>query len=227
MTPSEEFPLVSAIMLAGRVQIPDVLAAIDCFKAQTYPYKELIIVNNARSQYDASALNIRAERDIFMVDTPQELFAGMARNYGISCANGKILAQFDADYWHAPNRLEAQVATLAQNEAHVAVLDSTLCYSFVSGRASYWTNDRKAILGTMVFVRPTGLDYPNADKQEELGLLDKFQQAELSVISMNVPELACKLRFTTTPRATKAVNQGLTQPHLRLVRKIVKGHRSP
>lgn len=221
----EEFPLVSAIMLAGRTALPDVLAAINCFQAQTYPYKELIIVNNAKNQFDAAALNIQAQRNVALIDTPYPFFAGMARNFGISTANGRILAQFDPDYWYAPNRLEAQIATIASEQATVSVLASTLQYSFVSGRASYQQNDRNAILGTMVFVRPQNIDHPNLDKQEELGLLEKLQNAGGKVVSLPTPELACKWCYTSGDRAKKAQNVNLTKPHFEVVKKILKTRR--
>ena len=121
----QEYPLVSAIMLAGKIAPANIMAGIECFKSQDYSYKELIIVNNAQNQLDASSLNIKAEKDIFIVDTPQHLTTGMARNYGISAANGQILAQFDADYWHSPSRLSAQVAGMAKNESHIAVFNKT------------------------------------------------------------------------------------------------------
>jgi glycosyltransferase involved in cell wall biosynthesis len=223
--PSADYPLISAILLAGRTPVLDILAAIDCFRTQTYPYKELVIVNNAPSQFDAAALNIAAERDIFLIDTPMPYFAGMARNYGIAAANGKIIAQFDPDYWHAPKRLEIQVATLADNQAHVAVLTSTLAYSFVSGRGSYLTNERNAILGTMVFVRPANIDYPNIDKQEELGILEKMQKAEMKIISLPATELACKLYLTRDQQIRSLQPVGLTKPHASLLRRILKDRR--
>lgn len=220
-----DVPLVSAIMLAGRTSLPDILAAINCFQAQTYPYKELIIVNNAKSQFDAASLNIQAQRNVALIDTPYPFFAGMARNFGISTANGRILAQFDPDYWYAPNRLDAQVTALANEEANVVVLASTLQYSFVSGRASYQQNDRNAVLGTMLYVRPNGIDYPNIDKQEELGLLEKFQQAEAKIVAIPNPELACKLCYTSAERIEKPKNAGLTKSHFEAVKKALKGRR--
>ncbi len=218
-----EWPLVSAIMLAGKMPLAAIKNAVTCFRAQTYPYKELIIVNNAPTQFEASALNLRAERDVMVVDTATHYSAGMARNYGISTANGRILAQFDADYWHAPDRLESQVATLAQNGANVVVLTQTFRYSFISGRASLLTNTRNAILGTMLFVRPQGLDYPNANKQEELGLLEKFQQAQGKVISMPTPHLMCKL--CGTPGKVKPTNIDLPKESFVMLRKALRGYR--
>lgn len=222
---NEEYPLVSAIMLAGRTSIKDVLSAIKCFKAQTYPYKELIIVNNASNHLEASGFNIKAEQDIFLIDTPFGLSSGMARNYGISAANGRILAQFDPDYWYSPNRLESQVATLAENNAHIAVLSETLNYSFTSGRATYQTNDRKAILNTMVFLRPSGIDYPNVERQEELGIIGKMQEEGMTIISMPTLELACKFQLTSGERVLKPTNCGLLAQHFKIIKRILKDRR--
>ncbi len=222
----DKFPLVSCMMLAGRTQLSDIIAAIECFKAQTYKPTELIIINNAKSQFEASALNLKAERNIVIVDTPMPYFAGMARNYGISTANGQILAQFDADYWYAPTRLEVQIANLAENEASVVVLSKTLKYSFVSGRASYYSNDRNAVLGTMMFVRPKALDYPNIDKQEELGLLERFQKSEAKIVALPLPELACKLYLTAGSRIQTATNYGLTKAHFTILKRMLKNRHS-
>jgi len=222
-----DYPLVSCIMLAGRTSLQDVLSAIECFKAQTYPYKELVIVNNAKTQFEASELNLTAKREIFFIDTPHLLSAGMARNFGISAANGRILAQFDLDYWHAPNRLMAQVATLAENEAQVAMLTKTLMYSFVSGRATYNTNGRQAILGTMVFIRPNNIDYPNTDKHEEVGILEKMQKAEMKLLAMPQPDLCCKLCLTTKEQIAKPINIDVTEEHFALIKRIVKDRCAP
>jgi len=217
-----DYPLVSAIMLAGRASTQDIISAIANFKQQTYPYKELIIVNNAKTQFDAAALNIQATRDVFLVDTPFHLSTGMARNYGIAAANGRIIAQHDHNYWYAPNRLESQIATMANNEAQIVVLTSTLSYSFGSGRASYHKNDKEAILNTMVCVRPAGIDYPNIDKQEELGFIERMQQAGARLISMSAPELACYLYLTDRDRITKPVKCELSNDHFKLIKKILK-----
>lgn len=222
-----DYPLVSCIMLAGRCPIDDVLVAIKCFQAQTYPYKELIIINNAKTQFEASNLNIGAQKDVFIVDTPAGLTAGMARNYGIAAANGQILAQFDADYYHSPIRLEAQIATLAKNEAHVSIFAETLQYSFISGRASYYQNDHKAILGTMVLVRPQNIDYPNVDKNEEKGFLDKLIKAGLKTISIDKTDIVCKLCLTKYERIYKiSGHDGVSINHVKCIRHILNNYKS-
>lgn len=224
---SEEYPLISAIMLAGRVQLEDILACIECFKAQTYPYKELIIVNNTKTQYEAATLELQAEKDVFIVDTPTELSAGMARNYGISASNGRILAQFDANYWHAPSRLAAQVATMANEKAHICLLASVMQYSFVSGRASYFQTIKNAILGTMVFTRPSNIDYPDAQHNEEYGILHRMTQAGMRPLAMEKPDLCCKLLLTDGERNREPHNYNLSEEHFDIVKKIIESRVIP
>lgn len=224
---TEEYPLVSAIMLTGRVTLLDALAGIKCFQAQTYPYKELIIINNAKNQFAASELNIKAEHDVFVIDTPQELSAGMARNFGIRAANGQILAQFDADCYYHPERLESQIAALAENETHICVLSETLLYSYISGRAFLNNNDKQAILGTMVFLRPVNIDYPDFIKHEEFEMLDRMVKANMKPIAISKPELCCKFYFATDERIEDPINHGLTKKQFQAVKKIVKDRRFP
>lgn len=192
----EEFPLVSAIMLAGRVPPKDIQVAIDCFKAQTYPNKELIIVNNCATQFEATNLNIYAQRNVFILDTPVLLRAGMARNYGINAANGRIIVQFDPDFYHTPKRIETQLTALANNEAGMCLLTECMSFSLVSGAVRRYTNARNAIMNSMIFIRPQGIDYPDQEKGEELALADQFNKAGVKIISLAEPTLMMKI-FTT------------------------------
>jgi len=220
---AQQFPLLSAIMLAGRNHPKDVVQAIECFKNQTYPNKELIIVNNAASQYEAAKLNIVAEDNIYLIDTPSNLNAGMARNYGVRASNGQILAQFDVDYWHAPDRLSTQIATMAENESHVCMLAKTLKYSFVTGNCGINTNPKDVILGTMVFVRPKQVDYPDADKNEEFVLLDKLIRANYSPITISNAELCCKLTLSDN-RNLKPSYNNLDDKHMKIIDTIIANY---
>jgi len=221
-----QYPLVSAIMLVGKCPLEDIKAAIKCFKSQTYPYKELIIINNAFSQYEASGLNIHAQHNIFIVDTAVHMTAGMARNHGIAAAKGQIIAQFDADYYHHPNRIEAQIGAIIQNEAQVCVLTETLNYSYVSGRASYNTNDRKAILSTMVMIRPAAIDYADVNKNEEKSILEKMTKAEMKIISLPRPDLACKLNITRNTRIDIVESCSVSKVHVKIIKDMLLERKS-
>lgn len=216
----QQAPLVSAIMLAGRTSISDIMKTIDCFKSQSYPYKEMIIVNNALNQFEASKLNIAASDNVFIIDTPTHVHAGMARNYGIRAANGQILAQFDADYWHDAERLSTQIAAMAENQAQICMLANTLKYSFYSGNAAIHQNAKDVALATMVFIRPKDIDYPDTDKYEEYGILERMIRNNLSPITINNPSLCCKL-FMSDKKVVKPFNNGLNKDHLSLIKKII------
>lgn len=216
----DEYPLVSAIMLAGKSSITDVLCAVECFNKQSYPYKELIIVNNAKTQFEASSLELDANSGVFIIDTPTNLTAGMARNYGIKAANGRIIAQFDSDYWHSPDRLSTQISAMVNNEAHVCMLTRTLSFSYLSGIASITSNEKSAMLGTMVYMRPQNIDYPPYNKYEEFGILSKMIESNMKPISIDNPDLCCKL--VTSETHEDIINNGLDVDQFDLVRSIVE-----
>lgn len=191
MQKREKYPLVSAICIIDK-QI-DLEKLISNFISQTYENKELIIVNNQKTQFHNSSVDLQARKDIFLIDTPKQVSAGMARNYGISAANGTILAQFDSDHYHHSNRLEAQIAVIAQNDAHMCILSSCLQYSFISGQGIICTNHNKIIPNSMVCVRPLNVDYPDSNKLEEKEFLERYINAGYKVVSLDQPELMCKL----------------------------------
>jgi hypothetical protein len=148
----------------------------------------------------------------------------MARNYGIRAANGQILAQFDANYWHSPERFKTQIATMAENQSQVCMLASTLKYSFISGNASINRNLKDVILATMVFVRPKDIDYPDIDKNEEFGILEKMIRNNYSPITIANPELCCKL-FLCEKMVLKPTNYGLSKSQLSIIKQILKKYK--
>lgn len=207
-------------MLAGQSQLADVQRCIDCFHSQTYPRKELIIVNNARNEHEAVKLDLPHHDDIIIANTPYESTAGMARNIGITAASGQILAQFDADYWHAPSRLSAQIATMASEQANICVLTSTMQYSYISGRAKIFRNKQNAVLNTMVWARPEKAEYPNISHSEEFGLLQTLLQMGMKPIAIDKPELCCKLILTKGERQTAPHNVDLTGEQFEIITRL-------
>ncbi len=190
--PLPTLPLVSAIMLAGQSTIRDVLGCIEDFKSQTYKNKELIIVNNAKSQFAASELNIATQKSVFLVDTPTHFNAGTARNYGASIAKGEIIIQFDPDFWHARRRIEIQVANIFKQSAHASMLNSTYNYSFWSNTVRKSANAMNIAPNTLAYLKQPNLQYPDINKNEELGLLQNLRQMSGKIITVNMPELAIK-----------------------------------
>jgi len=191
-------------------------------RAQTYPNKELILINNAKNQFDASEIDIK-KKNVLTIDLPAHCTTGLARNYGQSASNGQIIAQFDADCWHHPKRLEIQIAALAEKEAQISLLSKTLQYSFISGRATYYTNQRNIILNTMIHLRQKGVDYPsNAEKNEEWIFLQALiDKTKYKPISIDIPELYCKLLLTKENRIINPINKNLSPEHFKSIQQII------
>lgn len=92
--------MVSCLMVTKPSRIDMARRAIECFEAQTYRNRELVIVAE-------EALPIAARDIIFGTGSLGEL-----RNVSVAHANGEFIAQWDDDDWHHPQRLERQLAGL-------------------------------------------------------------------------------------------------------------------
>lgn len=205
------------MMLIGNTNQDIINRCIASFNNQTYPNKELIVINNAKTQLDAAAFNTK---DAIIIDTPTNMTAGMARNYGFKAANGAIIAQFDPEFiWHK-NRLKYQISALAKMQAHISMLSKVYAYSCLTGTIDYYANFRNAILNTMVFFRPT-VDYPDINKSEELGLLERMTNVGMKVISLDNPDMACKIYGYDYPR-TKVKLTGVMGQHTSMIKNWLK-----
>lgn len=228
--PNPELPLVSAIMLTGRMPQWQVQLAVNCFANQTYPNKELIIINNAESQLQASALDLvlpvlEGRAIAHIVDTEQLMSAGMCRNYGISAASGNILVQFDAHCWHSPYRIAEQLESLSKHESHMCMLTHALEYSYGSGLATYWSNRKRFLPNTMMTMRPKDDDYADVDKAEELSLLGKLIKSGYRPIALERPQLVCRMHYSAhqqIKRVRPFPGDPPSAQHLRLVRATVR-----
>lgn len=97
-------------------------AAIAFFLRQDYPYRELIIVDDGAD----------AVRDLVPSDPRVEYVRvdrhtiGAKRNIACERARGRLIAHWDDDDWHAPNRLSLQVHALESADADIVGLTSLL-----------------------------------------------------------------------------------------------------
>lgn len=109
---AEDAPLVSCIMPTcdRRAFVP---AAIAHFLAQDYARLELIVVDDGADPID-DLLPDDPRIRYFRLEQKQN--TGAKRNYACEQARGRLIAHWDDDDWHAPNRIRRQVqAMLAGN----------------------------------------------------------------------------------------------------------------
>jgi glycosyltransferase involved in cell wall biosynthesis len=140
----EPRPLVSAIMptFNRRSFIP---LALDCFHAQTYPNKELVVVDDGS---DAVADLFERTQQVRYLRAEQRLTIGAKRNLACKAAQGEIIAHWDDDDWYGPQRLEMQVAPLLSGAADITGLTNRFVLEMPAGR--FWTTSEK-LHGRMFF----------------------------------------------------------------------------
>ncbi len=102
-------PLISAICLTRYPERSEMLTeALHSFQLQTYPNREIVIVN------DGSPL-APAAGGVTVVNLPKRTSIGEKRNIGTTAAHGELIAPWDDDDFSMPERLELQTAQLYRN----------------------------------------------------------------------------------------------------------------
>lgn len=104
-------PKISALMLTGRCleRYPLAMVAVRCFFNQTWPNKELVIVNHGPISI-SSLLPIEQRvhvRELRLI-RQESISLGELRNLSMDLAEGELLIQWDDDDWHHPIRMEVQ-----------------------------------------------------------------------------------------------------------------------
>lgn len=144
-------PLVSAMMLTipGREQMAQV--AIQCFLNQTYPNRELVILNQTGKPICVTGpIQISnqycAMRQIMYNESPIPL--GALRNYTQARCDGEIIMFWDDDDWSSPNRMESQV--INSTKGFVTMFRRQLRFNLLNGD-SCGVDWPSGIYGTMSF----------------------------------------------------------------------------
>jgi glycosyltransferase involved in cell wall biosynthesis len=127
------YPLISCVMptFNRRSFIP---LALQCFRAQTYPHKELVVVDDGT---DPVVDLVEGLPDVKYRGLRRRLTIGAKRNLGCHEAKGEFIAHWDDDDWYAPNRLELQVAPLLAGTADLTGFTNRFVLEMPRGQ--FWT----------------------------------------------------------------------------------------
>jgi O-antigen biosynthesis protein len=172
----EETPLISCVMPTADRRAY-VARAIEYFLRQDYPRTELVIVDDG-----ADAVEDLAARDgrITYLRAPRGTSIGAKRNLGCRAARGEIVACWDDDDWHAPDRLRYQAAPLLAGRADATALEGTVMVERATGR--FWACSAgvrdamffHGVVGGTVLFRRALLErarFPNLSLAEDAGFL--------------------------------------------------------
>jgi glycosyltransferase involved in cell wall biosynthesis len=112
---------------------PDwVRRSIDCFLAQDYPRRELLILDDGAE----SITDIPSDPRIRYRKLPAWRTIGAKRNFGCELAQGEWIAHWDDDDWYAPDRLTRQFQAMRAGKydvcgsSHLFYLDRERCRAF-------------------------------------------------------------------------------------------------
>jgi glycosyltransferase involved in cell wall biosynthesis len=132
---SMDLPFVSMILTTR--DRPGLLpVAIACYRQQTYPHKELIVVDDGeRFPVDADALRAVGGRLVRVApDTP----LGVKLNRGIEAARGPLCQKMDDDDWYAPGFLASMVLALMEHRREVCIPAFAFMMPFLFFELARW-----------------------------------------------------------------------------------------
>lgn len=93
---------------------PDVVKAVDSALKQTYPNKEVIIVDDGSNNMVAELID-SLEEDVDLVIRQENSGQSKARNHGISKANGDYILNLDSDDFFEPTFCEKAVRLMEED----------------------------------------------------------------------------------------------------------------
>jgi Glycosyl transferase family 2 len=151
-------PLVSCLMLSR--DRPRLAArAMECFLAQSYPHRELVVVDSGRDGHLRSCVDAICHPSIRLHQIePDGLSLGALRNLAIQQSRGQYLCTWDDDDLSDPDRLSVQMAAIEAVHADACFLT----------REQLWWPARRVLAvstpriweSTMVCATPRAPRYP-------------------------------------------------------------------
>ena len=170
-------PRVSCLLVTGGRR-PLVPLSLACFRAQDYPNKELVIVDEGPEPIEELLSGLDDVRYYYI---PKRQSIGAKRNFGCEVASGEILIQWDDDDWFGASRISRQAAPLIEGRADVTALETRWVLFVPSGEC--WTLSpslhRQLFYqdvhgGTLAFRRAMwagGVRYPDQSLREDAEFL--------------------------------------------------------
>jgi glycosyltransferase involved in cell wall biosynthesis len=189
------------VTAAGRLDL--VKRSFRCYTDQTYPNKELLIVNEGPVEYQQAIeffVKESGRSDVRFVWLNGHYSLGALRNISIGLAMGDYFCQWDDDDFCLPHRLVVQFHHLQKHpSAEASYLGDQLHFYFPTQEV-FWddwvsfghlsTLETQLIPGTLLCRRPTNVKYPSQGRYCGAGEDSVFAQrlqGRLAVLSGEDP----------------------------------------
>jgi glycosyltransferase involved in cell wall biosynthesis len=155
--------------------------ALACFRAQTYSWKELIVVDDGDDSVQDLVSGVPGVR---YIRPPRRATIGAKRNAACEEARGDFIAHWDDDDWYSPHRLERQLEPLLADTHDLTGLTNSYVLEMPGGNFWCTSSDvhRRMFVGdihggTLVYRRDVwrnGARYPDISLAEDAALLKRI-----------------------------------------------------
>jgi glycosyltransferase involved in cell wall biosynthesis len=181
-------PIISCLLVTANGRLHHVQRSVKCYLDQTYPNRELIIVNEGPKEYqeqlDIWLIGLHRP-DIRTVWLDGYYTLGALRNISISMSVGAFYCQWDDDDFCTPQRLTVQYTHLINTCSKACFLTDQLHYYFFN-KELYWDNWSKfynggvrsnsVIPGTIMISRDLDIRYPSSGRNASAGEDSNFAE---------------------------------------------------
>lgn len=167
----DKLPLITAVMVTGKDESRYFFAnlAVECFLKQSYPKKELLIINHGARSVPIPDSTIKELR----VARTESQTVGDLRNFGLDYAKGEFLICWDDDDWHNPERISMQYA--AQKDDAAVFLRHQIRYN-LKNDCAFVNTANEGLHGTILHSRNVPFRYPNLCRGEDTAFMNQFNK---------------------------------------------------
>jgi teichuronic acid biosynthesis glycosyltransferase TuaG len=151
---------------------------------QTYPYWEMIIIDDCSTDKSVEIVKKYTKRDkrIKLIKLPRQHGPAMARNIGIKNAQGRFIAFLDSDDLWKPLKLEKQIKFMLENDIAFSftaydIIDEAGNYIStisVPEKVNYKSLLKRNVIGCLTAMYDTlklgKIFMPNIEKRQDYGL---------------------------------------------------------
>jgi glycosyltransferase involved in cell wall biosynthesis len=181
--------------------------ALECWDRQTYPWRELVVVDDRDCPSFPEGLHIDGVQ-YHMIE--RRMSVGAKRNIACSRATGPVLMSWDSDDWCHPERMESQIMLMQSKSAAFVGYHSMLFVDESNNEAWHYHGDGKYALGTsFCFKRELWQASPFPDLQigEDNSFRSRHREQVVSVDAGEMLVARIHAENTSDKRANRNPNQ--------------------
>lgn len=170
-------PKVSCLMVtADRRRF--VRRSILCYRRQTYPRKELVIVDDGGEPLDGLLTGFApGEVKYHRLAREPGNVLGRLRNISLELATGDLCANWDDDDWYHPDRLAVQVGALGAGADSCSLAAALVHIDRAPfSRHAFVSPFRRGVPGSLVYPRSGAVRHPEVRRGEDGAFLAGWQK---------------------------------------------------